>query len=53
MIGKTCKTGKEIKLGNKEISSDKPTVSGWLMDRVESFMDTKDSSCRYGEFVTP
>lgn len=43
---KTCKTSKIVKLGRNSTSeATEPRSSGWMMDRVQAWMEEMDNSC--------
>ncbi|KAH8668754.1 hypothetical protein BX600DRAFT_510819 [Xylariales sp. PMI_506] len=51
LTGHTCKLGGIIKLGRTKPETSRMT-SGWMMDRVQAFMDSQDASCVDEDWIT-
>jgi hypothetical protein len=50
---RTCKMSTFIKLGRSTAGSSERVTSGWLMDRVHSFVREMDASCKNEDFIMP
>jgi uncharacterized protein len=49
----TCKTSKVVRLGRKSTAAPMGVNSGWMMDRVNKFMDDMDASCWDQTWIQP
>ncbi|KAH8198317.1 hypothetical protein TruAng_007519 [Truncatella angustata] len=48
-----CRTSKIVKLGQKSNTGSMQTNSGWMMDRVNQFMEDMDASCWDQTWIQP
>jgi uncharacterized protein len=49
----TCKTSNIVKFGQKSLLAPMQTNSGWMMERVNRFMEEMDASCWDQTWIQP
>ncbi|KAH8161602.1 hypothetical protein CIB48_g6649 [Xylaria polymorpha] len=56
LTASTCKTSQAVRLGKQQLpaqDSDERVNSGWILERVESFMETMETSCKGEGWIMP
>ncbi|KAK6067151.1 hypothetical protein SCUP234_11743 [Seiridium cupressi] len=53
IVGETCSTSKIVKLGRRSTEAPMQANSGWMMERVNRFMEAMDASCWEQTWIQP